>query len=192
MSEAMRLTELAVNEYRGNRRLQWMLVAVLIILCISSIKWISDAITEIHDDVQRLVDLSARLEYTAAQPFNDELLQESQKTLEQALEVVPGAGSMSTAEAQALKQLERVLGDLIQQKRLNLLGSEEVKSNNTIFWQVRVEISGRLNNKDLIELLAHFDASQPHRRINALRYRPKASNTISLVADFLFRQADNE
>jgi len=181
-----------IDEFQSNLRLQWMVLVVLAILCISSISWLSSLVEDKRIDTQRLVNLLARLEQTAAQPFDEALLGESAQQLEQALDAIPAAGSASTAEAQALKQLEFILGDLITRKRLNLLGSDELKAHGHLFWQVRIEVNGQLNNKDLIELLTHFDASQAQRRINSFRYRPSASNSLSLVADFIYVRDDNE
>ena len=181
-----------IDEFHSNSRLQWMVLAVLIILCISSISWLSSLLEDKRIDTQRLVNLLARLEQTAAQPFDEALLGESAQQLEQALDAIPTAGSASTAEAQALKQLELLLGDIITRKRLNLLGSDELKAHEHLFWQVRIEINGQLKNKDLIALLTNFDANQAQRRINSFRYRPSASNSLSLVADFIYVQDNNE
>ncbi len=188
MSNLNSLVNLAVNEIQNNRRLQWMVLVVLLILFYLLHSVAGSVIKDLRSDTQNLVDLAARLEQTAAQAFDDGQLTESGKQLDEALDLLPAASSSSTAEAHALKQVEKIVGPLLLRKRLNLLESQELTTHSKLFWQVRIEITGQLKQSDLIKLLSHFEPSQTHRRINALRYRPNASNTLSVVADFLYRR----
>ena len=188
MNDLSRITHLAVSEIQNSRRLQWMMLAVLLILFFSLNKFVANSVTDLRVDTQRLINLAEQLQKIAEQPFDESQLTESMEQLNNALQPLPEAGSSSTAEAHAIKQVEKIIGPLLLRKRLNLLESQELKAHTNVFWQVRIEITGQLKQSDLIELLAHFDPSQTHRRINALRYRPNASNTLSVVADFLYRR----
>ena len=185
-------SKISISEFRNNPRLRWMTLAALVLIFFSTISWFSDLITQMRTDTAQAVNFSSRLQKISDQEFDTAALNEVKKEVNQQMILLPVASSGSVAEAQALKELEEALGPLITKKRFNLLGSEQLNTDATFFWQVRLEISGQLQSGNLIDLLSYFDSTQTHRRLNAFRYQLNRSNTINLVADLLYLGADDE
>ena len=185
-------SKISISEFRNNPRLRWMTLATLVLIFFSTISWFSDLITQMRTDTAQAVNFSSRLQKISDQEFDTAALNEVKKEVNQQMILFPVASSGSVAEAQALKELEEALGPLITKKRFNLLGSEQLNTDATFFWQVRLEISGQLQSANLIDLLSYFDSTQTHRRLNAFRYELNRSNTINLVADLLYLGADDE
>ena len=185
-------SKISISEFRNNPRLRWMTVAALALIFFSTISWFSDLITQMRTDTAQAVNFSSRLQKISDQEFDTAALNEIKKEVNQQMILLPVASSGSVAEAQALKELEEALGPLITKKRFNLLGSEQLNTDATFFWQVRLEISGQLQSANLIDLLSYFDSAQTHRRLNAFSYQLNRSNTINLVADLLYLGADDE
>lgn len=185
-------SKISISEFRNNPRLRWMTLAALALIFFSTISWFSDLITQMRTDTAQAVNFSSRLQKISDQEFDTAALNEVKKEVNQQMILFPVASSGSVAEAQALKELEEALGPLITKKRFNLLGSEQLNTDATFFWQVRLEISGQLKSANLIDLLSYFDSTQTHRRLNAFRYQLNRSNNINLVADLLYLGADDE
>ena len=185
-------SKISISEFRNNPRLRWMTLAALVLIFFSTISWFSDLITQMRTDTAQAVNFSSRLQKISDQEFDTAALNEVKKEVNQQMILFPVASSGSVAEAQALKELEEALGPLITKKRFNLLGSEQLNTDATFFWQVRLEISGQLQSANLIDLLSYFDSTQTHRRLNAFRYQLNRSNTINLVVDLLYLGADDE
>ena len=192
MSNPISPSKISISEFRNNPRLRWMTLAALVLIFFSTISWFSDLITQMRTDTAQAVNFSSRLQKISDQEFDTAALNEVKKEVKQQMILFPVASSGSVAEAQALKELEEALGPLITKKRFNLLGSEQLNTDATFFWQVRLEVSGQLQSSDLIDLLSYFDSTQTHRRLNAFGYQLNRSNTINLVADLLYLRADDE
>ena len=192
MSNPISLSKISISEFRNNPRLRWMTLAALVLIFFSTISWFSDLITQMRTDTAQAVNFSSRLQKISDQEFDTAALNEVKKEVNQQMILFPVASSGSVAEAQALKELEEALGPLITKKRFNLLGSEQLNTDATFFWQVRLEVSGQLQSANLIDLFSYFDSTQTHRRLNAFRYQPNRSNTINLVADLLYLGDDDE
>jgi len=178
-------------EYNKNRRLQWMCVGICIILTLSLIKFYTDQQQENREQTQQQLALLAKYKLTALSKADPAISVAIDAANTRWLEALPAAQSASVAEAQALAEVEQKIGKLLSRKRLNLLGSEPLAGAKPILWQVRVEIAGQLSELDLIELLQHFDNQNKHARITSFQYSPKASNSINLVVDLLYKRAND-
>ncbi len=65
MNDLSRITHLAVREIQNNRRLQWMMLAVLLILFFSLNKFVANSVTDLRVDTQRLINLAEQLQKIA-------------------------------------------------------------------------------------------------------------------------------
>jgi hypothetical protein len=178
-------------EYQKNPRLQWMVLGIVLILALSAIKQFAVQLQSQLIQTQSQLDLLARLQKTSeysVDPNTSKAISDSYSNL---IEQFPTAPSSSVAEAQALAKIEQTLGKLLKNKRLNLLGSEQLSSDNQIYWQVRIEIMGQLNELNLIEALQYFDKTHKNVRITSFQYSPKTSNAINFVVDFLFKRTED-
>jgi preprotein translocase subunit SecD len=179
---------------RGNVRLQWMLVAILVLLCVYIGKISVDGLQEDQQALSQQAQLYARLLATFEADINEEELQRWQDVYNTTLSAIPVATSASIAEASALAQLENTLSPLLNRARLNLLGAEESVVAGKTFYKVRVELSGQLNTDRLTELLQSFANNRNHFFLQTMNYSPRASNTVSFVIDVLFvnKQSSND
>ncbi|WP_416305722.1 hypothetical protein [Neptunicella sp. SCSIO 80796] len=182
----------AYAEFESNIRLQWMLVAIIIILAASFAKYLADGLNAERNEVKQQINLLARLQNAATLPLDEVKLTETNQNLQIALKNIPTVSSSSTAEAKALTDIEKMVGSLIKRKRINLLGSEQLQIGQVPFWSVRVDIAGQLNTTDFIEFLSYFDQDAKSRRIASLQYSPKTSNSLNLVVDMLYQRDRNE
>ena len=173
---------------RGNRRLQWMLFAVLVILSLSTGKAALDQLDEPLSETERQLQLLARLESSKDQTVDPNLLSEAKKKLESLLNVTPVATSLSTAEAKALTDIEALVGVHINNKRMNLLGTEEINTGQHTLWTVRVDVSGMVKKHSLLPILENFDKQLSNLRLASLQYSPKTSDSITMVVDLLYRE----
>jgi hypothetical protein len=180
------------TEYQSNKRLQWMAVLIVTILTLSLVKQLSEILSEQRSQTSRQVNLLTRLTQTSTSVIDPEVVRKSDDAYANLLSSLPQASSPSTAEAQALVEVEQKIGLLLTRKRLNLLGSEAIGNNGQEIWSVRIEITGKLKEQDLIEVLGLFDAKVQHRRIASFQYSPTASNTINLVIDLMYMRANND
>jgi hypothetical protein len=180
------------TEYQSNKRLQWMAVLIVTILTLSLVKQLSEILSEQRSETSRQVNLLTRLTQTSTSVIDPEVVRKSDDAYANLLSSLPQASSPSTAEAQALVEVEQKIGLLLTRKRLNLLGSEAIGNNGLGIWSVRIEITGKLKEQDLIEVLGLFDAKVQHRRIASFQYSPAASNTINLVIDLMYMRASND
>ena len=169
-----------------------MTLAALLLVLFSIVNWFSSLVTEMRTDTLEAVNFASRLQDISDKPFDADALTKIKKEVNQQITLFPEARSGSVAEAQALKELEEILGSLITRKRFNLLGSERLQTDTTFFWQVRLEISGQLQSSKLIDLLSYFDSTQAHRRLNAFRYQLDRSSNINLVVDLLYCGTEDE
>ena len=169
-----------------------MLILVLIIIYCLIATEASRLIEDLRSDASNTISLSSRSKIISDRPLDKTLLKKMSEITEQRLGMLPTASSASVAEALALRELEELCNPIISKKRLTLLSSEELRTNTYSFWQIRVEVSGRLEISNLMDLLEAFDASQISRRISAFSYKPNASNTVSLIADLLYLETGDE
>jgi hypothetical protein len=169
-----------------------MMVFIVLILAITLIKQFSDNINQQRSETLTQINLLARLTQTANNTIDENVISNLEASYARVLNTLPQATSASTAEAQALTEVEKNLGVMITRKRLNLLGSEQLGQNHQAFWTVRIEVSGQLSEKKLIDLLKFFDSEVQHRRIASFQYSPKISNTINIVIDLMYMRDNNE
>lgn len=178
-------------EYQRNLRLQWMVVVIVAILALSLIKQFADTQQQHRAQTQNQIELLTRLKQSALNTIDVNIVESIRVAYSAWIDSLPSAASSSVAEAQALTAIDQGLGKLLKRKRLNLLGSDQLKDTSQVIWQVRVEIAGQLAQLDLIELLQHFDNTHKHARISSFQYRPKASNSINLVVDLIYIRAED-
>jgi hypothetical protein len=180
-----------VTEYNKNKRLQWMILGIAVIIIMSAIKSIADDLSEYRLDAKSQIELLARLNHSAKENVNMQAFEETAKQAEQKMLKFSSVASASVAEAQGLKDIDEKIGGILKRKRLNLIGSEELKFGGRIFWSVRIEISGQLAESDFIQMASFFDNTQLTARIASMQYSPKTSNSISLVVDLIFKRASD-
>lgn len=181
-----------IKEYQSNKRLQWMVVGIAAVLVVSLCKQISVSLGSQRDATKNQLRLLSKLISTANQEFNAKELLVLESNVESALSSIKTVASASTAEAQALQDIEQKIGKYISRKRLKLIGSDEVLAGNHVFWSVRIEIAGQLNEKDFIQVLHFFDTTKEDARISSMQYSPKTSNTITLVVDLMYKRGSND
>ncbi|WP_102798348.1 hypothetical protein [Bowmanella denitrificans] len=184
-------TKLA-KELHNNPRLQWLLLAVAVIIALSLIKSMVDSLAEQRGQIQGQLNLLARLQHSASSETDPEQSQRLAARLSELHDRLPVAPSASVAEAKALAEVESSIGSMLGRKRLSLIGSEPLTVGQQTYWSVRVDIAGQLPGPDYIRLLSMFDNTSGYRRIASLQYSPKTSDSLSLVVDLLYRQAGNE
>ena len=169
-----------------------MMLAALVLVFLSISAWFSNLVKEMRNNTIQAINFSSRLQDLSNKQFDDARLKRLEREVNEQISLFPTAHSKSVAEAQALTELENILGSLISRKRFNLLGSEGLNTETTSFWSVRLEVNGQLQSTKLIDLLTHFDSTQVHRRLNAFRYQVNRSNTINLVVDLLYLGTQGE
>ncbi|WP_026377042.1 hypothetical protein [Aestuariibacter salexigens] len=180
------------RELNANKRLQWLIALVAILVMLSFGKRAVDSVAPAQNELAMELNLLARLQHSAAQPFDDEQLTSAQILAQQARQRIDVAPSASTAEAQALALTEFTFKPLIERSRITLLGSQELNFAGQRFFQVRMEMNGQLDELRLIALLKLIDRDMPGTRLSSLQYAPKASNTINAVVDMLFVRSGDE
>jgi hypothetical protein len=181
-----------VIEFKNNTRLQWMVVVIMAIITLSLLKQISDALDTKRIGAKSQLNLQARLNSAAKQNFDSTILLSTQGEVDDILSSFSDIASSSTAEAQALQDIDDKIGVFLSRKRFNLIGSEEILAGNRLLWSVRIEVKGQLAEKDFIQVLSFFDSNQKDARITSMQYSPKISNTISLVADLMYKRASDD
>ncbi len=180
-----------VTEYNKNKRLQWMILGIAVIIVISAIKSIVDDLSESKLDASNQLELLARLNHSTNENFDMLTFEDITKQAEEKMLEFSSVASASVAEAQGLKDIDEKIGGLLKRKRLNLIGSDELKFGRGTFWSVRIEISGQLEESDFIQMMSFFDNTQLTTRIASMQYSPKTSNSISLVVDLIYRRVSD-
>lgn len=179
-----------IKELRNNRRLQWLLLACFFILALSFSKKMADTVSANTLDLKRQSTLLARLKLAGTNSVSDADRLELVKQYQLSLESIPLASSSGVAEAQALSVNEERIGQLIEKPRTNLVGVERLENINVVFFQVRIETTGRLEEQQLIELLSQFDENADNFRLISFQYKPDSSYSVSVVGDYLFRESN--
>ncbi|MBD1389808.1 hypothetical protein IC617_10250 [Neiella sp. HB171785] len=178
----------AYIEFAANIRLQWLSLAVLAILLISAIKAAGDATAAQSAEVATQLKLVSRLEATSQNEIDEETISALQSHHEDWLKVLPSASSSSTAEAQALTRADANIKPFLARARLNLIGSEPLTFGAVSLWQVRINVTGQLPNERVIDFMKFIDRTHKDARLVSLQYSPKASNSINLVVDIIYRK----
>lgn len=176
------------QELGSNIRLQWMLLAIAIILSVSLTISAFEELNELSEENRVLIALNSRLVNTVNNPPTQEQLEQVLNVKQELFAFIPAVNSANVAEASALSLIENELKGVIERSRFTLLGTEEIRVGNTIFWSVRIEVAGRVEPAQLSNLLETADAKYINRRVPALRYSPRIANTVTAVYDFLYRK----
>lgn len=177
-----------VIELRENTRLQWLCLLVFSILLLSLGKGFANFVDAKSETLYQQELLLSKLKTADARPLNEALVESHATEVERLKSVAMKAASASVAEAQALTRADGLLSNRIEDGRATLINTEETIFGTSTFWQVRIEIRGKLTSENLIPLLDEFDGELIYQRLNSMNYRPKASNTITFVFDYLFMQ----
>ncbi|NVK55274.1 MAG: hypothetical protein HWE26_06640 [Alteromonadaceae bacterium] len=176
-------------ELQQNTRLHWLLLLIAVILLLSLTKSLSDSSEEFASDVQTKLQMLGRLQRAADDEVPDTVMQEAIESVENIKQTIPVAQSVSVAEAEALSAVSKLTNDFITEGRASLVGSSELNFGSSRFWQVRVEYQGKMSQRSLFGLLTIMDGSKPAFRVISFRYRPGRSDSITVVLDFLYRNA---
>ncbi|BFT31546.1 hypothetical protein D210916BOD24_27220 [Alteromonas sp. D210916BOD_24] len=178
-----------VRELNDNRRLQWLLLACLIILALSLSKKMIDIVSEDAFEVQRQANLLARLESAGDNVLTEDARQTLLAEYKAALTSIPVVSSSGVAEAQALSVNDMRIGHIVNKPRTNLIGVERLQRGDEVFFQVRIETAGRLDESQFIGLLSVFDENADSFRLVSFQFKPNASNAVSIVGDYLYRKS---
>ena len=137
--------------------MQWMSLAICIGVYFTLFDRLSATLSSYSSLTAQNIAISARMKNLATQSVSDELLDEYKARMDTKLSALPRADSRSIAEAQALKEIEAIINPLLTNIRLTLIDSEELKTESELFWQVTIEISGKLAPSNAINLLTEFE-----------------------------------
>ncbi|GGW92442.1 hypothetical protein [Alteromonas halophila] len=173
-------------ELQENKRLQWLLLLVACIVLLSLAKAISDSVTVRQDEVAQQKQMVEKLLTAQARPLDESVVTDKADAVRALKEKALTAGSASVAEAQALKRIDALTAQYIDGPRATLINTEAMQYGSENFWQIRIEVRGKLDEKQLIGLLDAFDGSEQFQRLTSFQYRPKASSVITLVVDYLY------
>lgn len=176
------------DEIRANVRLQWLLVVVLGILLVSLSKTLNDAVESESNQVSQQHLMVEKLTLAANKSVDAELLGSLEQQVESKLSDIPSSASMNVAEAEALKLGENTIAKDIYSSRVTMVGSEPVTIGGNEFWQVRIQVNGRLPQKSFISFLSHFDGSNIYVRLNSLEYFPQSGDRVTAVVDYLYKR----
>ena len=180
------------TELKQNKRLQWMLLLVFVILLLSLSKTFSDFVYEEKAAIEPQRQLIKKLLQADARPLEELDIESKTNQAQSLLKGVPLATSKSVAEAQALTRVETLISDYVQSGRATLVNTTDLSFGQQDFWQVRIEVRGKLEEKKLIGFLEQFSGQFVHQRVASLQYRPKASNTFTVVVDYLFQKGNRD
>ena len=177
----------AVQELNTNKRLQWLLVIIVGMLCASGLKGLSDNNDQIVTEIKNQQRLLARLDSASKVELSDAQVEEMVEQASKMLATIPNAPSLSVAEANALSRIETLSIDL-KRARSSLVGSEPLNIQGHLIWQVRVEVQGQLDEQKLMAFLEKIDGHDSALRVVSFRYKPGNRGTFATVVDFIFKQ----
>lgn len=180
-----------LNEVRENSRLQWLLVLVLFIVVLSLSDVMLGTIDAQASDVKSQARLLSKLNNAIENPIDENASKEISKALAERKETIPVSVSRSIAEAGALSSAEQKISVLLNNGRVDIVGTKTLTFANEAFWEVRIKIEGRMPPLKFIELLELFDGAEPHRRLVSMQYRPKAANVVTIVYDVMLKQVES-
>jgi hypothetical protein len=176
----------AFLELENNKRLQWMLILIASILMLSLTKSYYDFVEQEKEERGKQAALFQRMQSAANQPLNERITAEVKALYNETFSKLPVAASDSVAQAKALTLMENIIANKIERPRVNVVLSEPLSFGEKNGWQVRLNVSGQMPEKRLIGLLSNISGDKPAIRLLSMQYNPKLSNTLTLVADFLY------
>ncbi len=191
MSRIWKIFNQVNSEFQGNKRLQWMILVVLVCIYFMTAIGLLERLSAYSALTTQNIGIASRMQNIAMQSISDELLDDIRARVDEKLSLLPRAESQNVAEARALKEFEEIINPLLTNTRFTLIDSEELKTDSETFWQVTIEISGKLPTSSVVKLLTEFDSSVAHRRISIFRYRMDSSNYTNFVAKLLFAKTNN-
>ena len=186
MNSAALKNSSAFTEFKTNKRLQWLLFAILCILLISLLKNMADSNAEAMSGLQTQQNLVSKLHKSSKQSISAEFIEQISKQASILISDAPNATSMSVAEALALSAAEKLNKDLFNRGRTKLIGTEEITIGQHTFYQVRIELAGNLKSAKLTDFLSNFDGSKAYQRVNTFRMRFARTNSTTAVVDYLY------
>ncbi|WP_376920080.1 hypothetical protein [Agaribacter flavus] len=149
---------------------------------------IFEHIRALKNDIDSAVAMHVRLNAVKNSELSAELLELYENYQTQVLSNIPTASSQSAAEASALSKLEASFNTILERNRFNLLGSEKIETPSSNLWSVRVEINGRLSESNVLRFLENVEPTAQNIRVASMQYSPKASNSVIIVIDLLFKE----
>lgn len=176
-------------EVKANPRLQWMLLVVAVILLASLSKSIFDSISEEKSTVGQQFVMVEKLKDAANKNVDVDELEALEAEVANLTSKIPSSVSVNVAEAEALKVGAETFATSVVSSRISLVGSEPVFIGESEYWQVRIQVTGRLPEKSLISFLSNFDGKKTNIRLNSLEYIPQSGDRISAVVDYLYKKA---
>lgn len=176
-------------EVKANPRLQWMLLIVVVILLASLSKSMFDNITEERTAVTQQFIMVEKLKDAANKTVDLDALEALEAEVSMLSGNIPSSASMNVAEAEALKLSAESFDKTIVSSRISLIGSEPMFIGEAEYWQVRIQITGRLPEKAFISFLSNFDGKKSYVRLNSLEYIPQSGDRINAVIDYLYKKA---
>lgn len=177
-----------LQEFNDNKRLQWLILVIVAILCASGIKALSDKNEALAEETKTQLRLLTRLKAASLVELSTEQVDEIEVAAQQVLSTIPDAPSVSVAEANALSKIDQIVSNL-QRGRSSLVGTEVFSVSGNTIWEVRVEVQGQLDEQYLSAFLKKVDGRDPTLRVVSLRYRPSNRGAFATVVDFIFKQA---
>lgn len=178
----------AWEEFSANKRLQWMVVGIALILVISISKSMFDLLDERRDEALRTHAMLERMVEAASHPVSESALLQTEESLSNLRANIPTVASASIAEAEALSAGTKIINTAIARARSRLVGTETLVFGDTTYWQVRIKIDGGLHELNFIKLLEFFEKEYPHIRLYSFDFQPDSKGVVSLVVDYLYQQ----
>lgn len=177
------------TEFAKNKRFHWMMVILLAVALLSLSKSLRDHTFNLNREVLAKMTHLAKLQNSASVHVEDDYISEIKSELKSLREQIPSAPSGSIAQAIALSNIEKKFEGLASEKRLNLVGMEKVMVNDEIYWNIRIEIIGKLDNNRVVDFLDEFDFEETSTRIVSYNHSPDRLFYLNVVADFLFYES---
>lgn len=177
-----------VSEFTANRRLQWMVLGIALLLILSASKSAFDWLEESRDEAMRTHAMIEKMVDAASKPVPEPLLLETKMRLADIQQKIPTVSAQSIAEAEALSAAKRITDVTIARPRRSIVGTESLTFSGVDYWQVRIKIDGGLHELNLMKLLEFFEKTNPHIRLHSMDFQPDAKGVVSLVVDYLYRK----
>lgn len=168
-------------------RLPWMLLVILCILLVSFSHYLQQTLQSQIDELKQPFSLNLRLNRLLDTPLDPSIIDTANTSKQRVLSSIPIAKTQSTAEAGALEQAQANFKP-IKQSRIRVVGVEPLADASQAYWSVRVEVRGKLKQSSFPELLELFNNDVMHRRLTSLQYNMRASDSITVIVDYLYRE----
>lgn len=178
----------AWEEFSANKRLQWMVVGIVLILVMSISKSMFDLLDERRNEALRTHAMLERMVEAASHPVSESAFQKAETALSNLLKKVPSVATASIAEAEALSAATQLINTTIARPRARMVGTETLIYEGDTYWQVRIKVDGGLHELNFIKLLEFFEEDYPQIRLYSFDFQPDAKGVVSLVVDYLYQQ----